>query len=56
MEYCPYCHEYYDDDNDTQPCCPGCGYPLTFEDGDGELIPPGLGLDLDEELDRNLPI
>jgi hypothetical protein len=27
MGYCPHCHEYYDDDNDTQPLCPGCGHP-----------------------------
>jgi hypothetical protein len=27
MEYCPHCHDYYDDDNDTQPCC-GCGHPI----------------------------
>lgn len=53
MEYCPYCHEYYDDDNDTQPCCPGCGYPLTFVDGDGELILPDP--DFDQELERDLP-
>lgn len=54
MEYCPYCHEFYDDDNDTQPCCPGCGYPLTCEDGDGNLILPDL--DFDGEPEEDLPI
>lgn len=32
MAFCPHCHEGYDEDNDTQPCCPGCGDPLTHDD------------------------
>lgn len=28
MAWCPHCKEYYDEDNDTQPCCPGCGHPI----------------------------
>jgi hypothetical protein len=28
MELCPHCHERYDDDNDTQPCC-SCGHPIS---------------------------
>jgi hypothetical protein len=27
MAYCPHCRDYYDEDNDTQPCC-GCGHPI----------------------------
>jgi hypothetical protein len=25
MAFCSTCFQYYDEDNDTQPCCPGCG-------------------------------
>ncbi len=58
MELCPHCHEWYDDDNDTQPCCPGCGYPYTFMDGEGDLILPDDGLipDLDAELEGEDPL
>ena len=29
MESYPHCNEYYDEANDTQPCCGGCGQSLT---------------------------
>lgn len=56
MELCPFCGSWYDDDNDTQPCCPGCGYPYTYEDGDGEVMAPAIdcGIDLDELLAEDL--
>jgi hydrogenase maturation factor HypF (carbamoyltransferase family) len=58
MELCPHCHEWYDDDNDTQPCCPGCGYPYTFMDGEGNLILADDVLipDLDAELEGEDPL
>ena len=28
MDWCPTCKIWYDDGNETQPCCPSCGYPL----------------------------
>ena len=42
MELCPHCGTYYDDDNDTQPCC-GCGHPLVCcvdVDEQDDLEPP----------------
>lgn len=29
MAWCPHCDHFYDEDNETQPCCGGCGHPLT---------------------------
>lgn len=26
--WCPFCDIPYDPDNESQPCCPECGYPL----------------------------
>ena len=31
MAWCPNCEDHYDEDNDTQPCCGGCGYPITCD-------------------------
>ncbi len=28
MAWCPHCREEYDEDNDSQPCCGGCGHPF----------------------------
>lgn len=56
MEFCPYCRSWFDDTNDSQPCCPGCGYPGAFEDGDGDVMVPAFdaGIDLDELLAEDL--
>ena len=29
MAFCPHCNIRYDEDNETQPCCGGCGHPIT---------------------------
>ena len=29
MAFCPHCNIPYDEDNETQPCCGGCGHPIT---------------------------
>lgn len=34
MGWCPFCNLPFDEDNETQPCCPGCGYPLDSDLGD----------------------
>lgn len=33
MAYCPYCRSEYDGDNESQPCCPSCGYGI----GEGDV-------------------
>lgn len=29
MPMCPHCDIFYDDTNDTQPCCGACGHPIS---------------------------
>ena len=29
MAFCPHCDHFYDEDNETQPCCGACGHPIT---------------------------
>ena len=33
MGWCPHCRQGYDEDNETQPCCPSCGHPITCGEG-----------------------
>ncbi|MBX3007658.1 MAG: hypothetical protein KF816_06475 [Melioribacteraceae bacterium] len=36
MAWCPHCKMYYDEDNDTQPCCGCCGHPISCCNDDYE--------------------
>lgn len=35
MAWCPHCHHFYDEDNETQPCCGACGHPHVCGCDDG---------------------
>jgi hypothetical protein len=38
MAWCQNCEQPYDEDNDTQPCCGGCGFPITCDGPDYEIF------------------
>lgn len=29
MAWCPHCNHFYDEDNESQPCCGACGHPIS---------------------------
>jgi hypothetical protein len=40
MAFCPHCDIPYDEDNETQPCCGGCGHPITCGCSGHSFAPP----------------
>lgn len=46
MAWCPDCEMEYDEDNETQPCCGACGYPIN--DYNGEIDEPDFADDFDD--------